>query len=144
MSAMAISMVIPGLGQHLQGHKNRGILYESLVLGTGILAIITNSNHHSTLDDYNNVQDELSTEIYTQMIMTTDIKDLFDKQDRLYDKAISAKNLALVSQIVFGTVWVFNGIDAGFLTKPNQGNSGFSMRIQPTIDGAIFVAKASF
>ena len=144
MSAMAVSMVIPGLGQHLQGHKNRGILYESLVLGTGILAIITTSQHQSTLDDYKNVQKELYTEIDTQMIMTTKIKDLFDKQDKLYDKALSAKNLALVSQIVFGTVWAFNAIDAGFLTKPNQGNSGFSMGIQPTTDGAIFVAKASF
>jgi hypothetical protein len=144
ISAMAASMVIPGLGQHLQGHKNRGIFYESMVLGTGILAIITNSRHQSTLNDYKDVQNELNAEISYQMIMTVDIKNLFDKQDQLYDKAVSAKNLALFSQFLLGAVWAFNAIDAGFLTRPVQDNSGFSMRIQPTIDGAVFVAKASF
>ena len=144
MSAMAVSMVIPGLGQHLQGHRNRGFIYEGLILGTGIFAIITTSHHHSTLNEYTDVRDELYLEMQKEMKMTVKIKNLFNEQDKLYDKAVSAKNLALISQIAFGTLWAFNAIDAGFLIKPNQDNSGFSVNIQPTTDGAIFVAKASF
>jgi len=115
-----------------------------LILGTGIFAIITTSHHHSTLNEYTDVRDELYLEMQQQMKMTAKIKNLFNEQDKLYDKAVSAKNLALISQIIFGIVWAFNAIDAGFLIKPNQDNPGFSVNIQPTIDGAIFVAKASF
>ncbi|MGB9596292.1 MAG: caspase family protein [Candidatus Poribacteria bacterium] len=144
MSAMAVSIVIPGLGQHLQGHKNRGFVYEGLVLGTGIFAIIATSRHHSTLNEYTDLRDKLYLEMQEQMKMTTKIKNMFDEQDKLYDKAVSARNLALVSQLLFGTVWIFNAFDAGFLIKPTYDNSGFSAKIQPTIDGAIFIAKASF
>ncbi len=144
MSAMAVSMVIPGFGQHLQGHRNRGFIYEGLVLGTGLFAIIATSRHHSTLDEYTDFRDKLYLEMQRQMKMTTEIKNMFDEQDKLYDKAVSAKNLALISQIIFGTVWAFNAIDAGFLIKPVQDKSGFSMKVQPTNDGYVFIAKASF
>lgn len=144
MSAMAVSMVIPGLGQHLQGHSNRGFIYEGLVLGTGIFAIIATSRHHSTLNEYTDLRDELYLEMQEQMKMTSKIKNMLNEQDLLYDKAVSAKNLALISQLIFGAVWAFNAFDAGFLIKPYQDNLGFSMKFQPTTDGYIFVAKASF
>jgi len=142
--AFSASMIVPGLGQHLQGHKMRGIVYEGLVLGSGLFALIADSRHHSTLDDYTTVRSELENKANIQMRVTPEIKALFQKQDDAYNKAKSAKNLAIVSQVMFFTAWGFNAFDAGFLIKPVQNNSGLAMDIQPISDGAIFIVKASF
>jgi hypothetical protein len=141
--ALGASLVIPGLGQHLQGHKMRGIVNEGLVIGTGLFALIANSRHHSTLDDYTAIHDELKTEISMQMKVTPEIRTLFQKQDDSYNKAKSAKNLSLIAQLMFFTAWGVNAFDAGFLT-PAQSNSGIVMEIQPIHDGAVFIAKVSF
>jgi uncharacterized caspase-like protein len=142
--AFGASMVIPGLGQHLQGHRIKGFINEGVILGAGLFALIANSRHNSTLDDYNAVRSELENEAKIQMRLTTEIKTLFQKQDDAYNKAKSAKNLAIVSQLLFFTAWGVNAFDAGFLTSPSQNNSGLTMEVQPISNGAEFIVKTSF
>jgi uncharacterized caspase-like protein len=142
--AFGASMVIPGLGQHLQGHKTRGFINEGMVIGTGIFALVANSRHHSTRNDYIAVRNELENKAKIQMRMTSEVEALFREQEDKYNKATSAKNLAIVAQLMFFTAWGVNAFDAGFLAHPAENSSGLAMDIQPISDGAVFIVKASF
>jgi hypothetical protein len=142
--AFGTSAVVPGLGQHLQGHKTRGYMYEGLVLGTGVYALIATSQHHNTLDDYNVVRDKLSMMAQSQTNMTSEIKGLLQNQEDAYNKANSAKSRAILAQVLFGVSWGINALDAGFLVKPDQNSSGLTLEIKPISDGSMIIARGTF
>lgn len=142
--ALGASTIVPGLGQHLQGHKTRGFIYEGVVLATGVYALIATSQHHSTLDDYTEIRDKLLIASQSQMKITSDIKYLLTKQDDAYNKAKSAKSRASLAQVLFGVAWGINALDAGFLIKPSQSNNGLALEIRPISDGSMIIARSSF
>ncbi|HGJ65840.1 TPA: hypothetical protein ENS27_10685, partial [bacterium] len=142
--AMGASAVVPGLGQHLQGQKTRGIAYEAIIAGVGIYTLIATIQHNSTLDDYEIIRNELESKSKIGTYMNSDIKSLIEQQNKAYDKATSAKSMAIVAQVLLGVAWGVNAIDAGFLTKPNPTSSGFALEIRPINDGSMIIARSSF
>ena len=142
--AFSASLLVPGLGQHIQKQNTRGFIYEGLVLGAGIVALIGNIYHNNTLDNYESVRNQIILESQGKTYLTPNLKDLYDEQKKSYDKAKSARNLSIVTQVLFGIMWGINAIDAGVLTEPRSKDSNITMNFQQLYDGGVIIVKNSF
>jgi len=142
--AFAASLIVPGLGHHLQKRHKRGVIYEAAVVGTGIMALVFASSYSGKLDDYNEVRNQLQLIKQGWSLATeTELNALIEKQNEKYDKAKSARTLTIATQIALGIVWAVNAADAG-LTMPVQQSEGVVFQALPTSDGAKLVVRASF
>ncbi|MGQ9608003.1 MAG: caspase family protein [bacterium] len=142
--AFSASLVVPGLGQHIQKQNTRGYIYEGLVIATGIAAIIGNTYHNNILDDYENVRNQIISESQGKTYLTPSLKSLYDKQKDLYNKAKSARNLTIAAQVILGLIWGINAIDAGILTEPELRKTDLTMSFQQLPDGGTIVVKNPF
>jgi len=140
--AFAASLVVPGLGQHLQKRHVRGGIYEAVTIGAGIAALWATSYYRKTLDDYIYVRVRLVTEAPEQTELTSEIRTLLAEQEDAYNKAKSARMLAIATQIVFGAVWGINVLDA--VTKPTRQKDGIAIEAQPTSDGGRILVSMKF
>ena len=138
--AFTASLLVPGLGQHLQKRPNRGWLHMGLAAGTGIAALWARGRHQSTLDDYTNLQSEL---LKRRGLTDGEATDLLNKQDDAYDAARSARRLTIVTQALLGIVWGINAIDAG-IAEFGQQNHGVAIDARPTTDGGRLVVHMPF
>jgi hypothetical protein len=121
-TAFAASLAVPGLGQHLQGRHGRGFLYEGLVAGAGVAAVLTRIRYQQTRDDYLNLE-----------------KQTLDA----YNQTQSARTLAIATQIALGVVWGINAIDAG-ITKTKSQKNRVSLDVRPTTDGGRILVHVPF
>lgn len=143
LKAFAASMAVPGLGQHLQGHRQRGLIYEAAVIGTGAVTVWAFIKYNKASDHYEDVRTQLINEASKQYEITPGISALETKHEDTYDKAKSRRTLATATQIVFGIVWGINALDAGFM-MPAQSSSGIVFEARPTSEGGQILVRASF
>jgi len=134
IATFAASMVVPGLGQHIQKHNMRGIIYEGLVAGLGVFALVSNMHHHNTLDEYLNIQKEIINESQGKSYLTPELRVLYDEQKKSYDKAKSARSLTLTSQLLLGLAWGINAFDAGFFTGYTPQSGSLAIESLPAYD----------
>lgn len=141
--AAAASLIIPGLGHHLQKRHVRGVVYEVIVAAAGIAAFVTLNSYNSKLDDYDAVKAELMS-IKDGKTQTTEsgLNTLIGRQDDAYDKAESARILAVTTQAVLGVIWGINAIDAG-VTMPTQ-YGGLALKSLPNAGGVAILASLPF
>jgi hypothetical protein len=142
LKAFAASMAVPGLGQHLHGHRKRGLIYEAAVIGAGAATVWAFIKYNKALDHYEDVRTQLGDEASKQYEITSGISALEAKQKDTYDKAKSRRTLATATQIVFGVVWGINALDAG-LMMPAQSSSGIVFEARPTSEGGQILVRAS-
>ncbi len=142
--AFSASLIVPGLGQHIQKQNTRGYMYEGLVIAAGIAAIIGNVYHNNTLDDYESVRNQIIYESQGKTYLTPGLKSLYDEQKDLYNKAKSARNVAIATQVILGLVWGINAIDAGVLTEPKSRETSLTMSFQQLSDGGMIIVKNPF
>ena len=140
-TAFAASLVVPGLGQHLQGRSNRGWLYMGLAGVPGILALWANSRYNGTLDDYKELRTQLAGK--TGDDLTPDIEDLIARQNQAHDDAESERTFVIATQVIFGLIWAANVVDAG-MTEFRQPARQFSWDAHPTTDGGRILVHVSF
>ncbi len=119
--AFATSLV-PGLGQHLQGRRTRGLIYEAATVSAGAVALWAWFDHKGKIDDYE--------------------KDPYDLD--LHSKASSARRLAIITQVVCGVVWVTNALDAAIIVKPEPRDNDAALGLYPTSDGVQIMVRAPF
>lgn len=142
--AFSASLLVPGLGQHIQRQNTRGLVYEGLVIGAGIVALIGNMYHNSTLNDYESIRNQVMLESQGKTYLTPNLKNLYDEQKKSYDKAKSARNLAIATQILLGVVWGINAVDAAVLTEPRLKDNNLTMNLHQLYDGGMIIVKNSF
>lgn len=138
----AASLVVPGLGHYLQGRYRRAVLYEVATFGLGGAAWWARNRHRQTLDDYRDVQEQLRTTAPRQTALTSEIIALLAEQTDAHNKAKSARQFAIATQIALGAVWVINAMDAG-LTKPPQ-QKKVVLEARPTADGGHVMVRVNF
>ena len=143
LKAFAASMAVPGLGQHLQGHRQRGFLYEAAVIVAGAVTVWAFIRYNKALDHYEDVRTQLINEASKQYEITPGISALETKHEDAYDKAKSRRKPAIVTQVLFGVVWGINALDAGFM-MPAQSSSGIVFEARPTSEGGQILVRASF
>jgi hypothetical protein len=141
--AFAASLMVPGLGQHLQGQKRRGLLYEAAVAGAGIAALGTYFWYNESLNDYEEIREQLQKEAAEQWQITSRILDLEAEQEDAHNKAETRRLIAILAQVALGTVWAINAVDAGF-TVPPQPISGVVFEARPAPGGGQILVRASF
>jgi len=140
---VAASLVIPGLGQHLNGYSQRGFAYEAVTVATGAVALWALISYNGKLEDYKDAKSLLEAESSNQTELTAGLRDLITKQNDAHDKAESARSLANATQIAFAVVWGISALDAGFV-MPIEKRSGFALEAYPTSDGGRIVVSTSF
>ena len=141
--AFAASLVVPGLGQHLQRRHVRGGLYEAAAVVAGAVALWAMTNHQGTLDDYEDVQKRLEIAAREDRKLTIGVQRLLDEQEQAHDDAESARTLTMVTQIALGVVWAINAVDAGIIGPARQSNE-VAFEAYPTSDGAKVLVRARF
>ena len=114
------SLLVPGLGQHLQGRHIRGAIYEAIIAGAGIATLLARSDYRYDRKQY----EEKGTE-------------------QRYDKAQSSRNQYIAMQVVFFTLWGINAADAGII-KPRQQSSEVAFQAQPAWGGLQLLVSARF
>ena len=143
VGAFAASMVVPGLGQHLQGRRGSGLLYEAAIVGVGAATIWTFIDYNKSLDDYEDIKIQIQTEAPKQTKFTAELSDLEAKQEDAHDTAKSKRIVAMAAQLGLGAIWFINAIDAGFAV-PAQPVSGVVFEALPTSDGGQIMVRAPF
>jgi len=141
--AFATSLVVPGLGQHLQRSHVRGGIYEVMTIGAGVVALWAMNNHQQTLNDYRDVQKQLKEEAPKQTELTSEIRSLLNEQEDAHDKATFAQTLSIATQVGFGIVWGISALDAG-ITTPSQPKKGIAFEAHPTSDGGRILVSMRF
>ena len=139
-TAFAASLVVPGLGQYLQGRSNRGWLYMGLAAGAGVAAVWANGRYQGTVDDYVGVQDRLRNGGLTE----DEALDLLDQQKGAYDDARSARTLTFATQALFAVIWGINVIDVGVAEFGGQRNRRVAVDARPTTDGGRILVHVPF
>ena len=143
MGIAAVSMIIPGLGQHIQGRHLAGYTYEGIILASGIASMITYSSFKSALEDYNDARESLEKQAKSSSEYSTLLAQLKSDQDSAFDKAKSARTVTLICQVLLGTVWMVNIADAAMIT-PEHYSSGIALEPVPADMGAQIVMKTRF
>lgn len=138
-TAFAASLVVPGLGQHLQGRREQGWLYAGVAAGATVAALWARSRYHSALEDYDDYRDQLPV----GSVLTDNIRDLLDKQDGAYNDAESARTLTIATQAILGVVWGINVLDAGVAEFGRQ-NRGVALDAHPTAAGGQILVRVLF
>jgi hypothetical protein len=123
--------VLPGLGQHLNGHHRRAIAYEAAILLAGTASVVASLSHHQKLDDYEAIRAQIEREAPQHVELTAEMKALADQQANAYDEAQSARKLAMASQIVVGFLWAVNALDG--LREPRRPlEAGVTINARPS------------
>jgi hypothetical protein len=143
IGAFAASMVVPGLGQHIQKHYIRGGIYELMTISVGVATLWAASYHQKTLDDYLDAKSRLRTEAPKLTELTLGIRALLSDQKDAYNKAKFARTLAIGTQIALGVAWGINALDA-YAVKPAQQRSGITLEARPTSDGGRILVSMKF
>jgi len=155
VGAFAASLVVPGLGQHLQRRHVRGSLYEVAVIGVGAAALWAMMKYQGALDDYEDAQGRLqvaTAQIQPQVSLVSVQKraeliarahELLVEQEDTHDEAESARTLSIATQIALGIVWGINALDAGII-RPPQRSDEVTFGACLTSDGAQVLVRASF
>ncbi|MBN1292333.1 MAG: PEGA domain-containing protein [Candidatus Latescibacteria bacterium] len=112
-TAIKKSMKLPGQGQRYLGQRKKGNIITTLQIVTLAGTIAAYSNASIAVDRY----DEAKL-VYRNAVEPNDIQIAWDNVRSKHDSAKSASTLAKV--VLFGTfgVYVWNVIDAGFISKP--------------------------
>jgi len=119
--AFAASLIVPGLGQHLQGRYKQGLTYEALVIGSVIAAVYARSYHEDTRSDYLNLLKDNTAS--TNVIET------------YYNKAKSARTLAIATQIMVGISWGINLLDIILTDNSIKSKDATRLKIESTFNG---------
>jgi len=101
LAAFGASMIVPGLGQHLQRRHGAGVLMEVLVAGSAAAAVAATLDYNEKRDRYIWINDNLSRSSYT-----------VDQAIRAQELATEAQTRARVAQIALGAAWLINVLDA--------------------------------
>jgi hypothetical protein len=109
---------IPGLAHHHSGRHGTGYVYEGLAIGAAVGALIATSRYTGKRDDYVEVR----------------------SRER-FDDAVSARDLAALSQIVVVTVFAASAVDA-LLRKPRE--FGYSLRAERRSSAVALMADFVF
>jgi tetratricopeptide (TPR) repeat protein len=128
------SLFIPGLGQHLKRQHLRGFLYEGLAIGTFVAALWARDRYSETLDDYS---------LASYFGSSDSIDDFIKKEEDAFDRAKSARNLAVGTQIAFAGVWFINVLDAT-LTNPILQERRIMLETHPTSEGGRVLVRIQF
>jgi len=128
------SLFIPGLGQHLKRQHLRGFLYEGLAIGTFAAALWARDRYSETLDDYS---------LASYFGSSDSIDDFIKKEEDAFDRAKSARNVAVGTQLAFVGVWFINVLDAT-LTDPMPRERGIILEAHPTSGGGRVLVRVQF
>ena len=119
--AFAASLIVPGLGQHFQGRYKQGLTYEALVIGSVIAAVYARNYHEDTRSDYlNSLKDNTAS---TNVIET------------YYNKAKSARTLAIATQVMVGISWGINVLDIILTNNSIKSKDATRLKIESTFNG---------
>ncbi len=110
--AFAASLLLPGLGQHLNGNNGRGVAYEVAIALAGATAVAATVRHRRTLDDYESIRSELANAAPRQLELTAQLQEIVSRQEDAYSEAESARKLAVASQIAVAILWGVNALDS--------------------------------
>ena len=127
----------------MQGRHTRGWLYAGVTIGVGVAAVGTRISHQQTLDDYDDVQAQLREMAPQQAEVTSELRALINEQKNTYDKAKSARALAIATQITLGVLWGLNALDAG-LVEPARHRNRVAFEARPTDDGGRVLVHVRF
>ena len=128
------SLFIPGLGQHLKRQHLRGFLYEGLAIGTFAAALWARDRYSETLDDYS---------LASYFGSSDSVDDFIRKEEDAFDRAKSARNVAVGTQLAFVGVWFINVLDAT-LTDSMPRERGIILEAHPTSGGGRVLVRVQF
>ena len=128
------SLFIPGLGQHLKRQHLRGLLYEGLAIGTFAAALWARDRYSETLDDYS---------LASYFGSSDSVDDFIRKEEDAFDRAKSARNVAVGTQLAFVGVWFINVLDAT-LTDSMPRERGIILEAHPTSGGGRVLVRVQF
>lgn len=114
------SLLVPGLGQHLQGRHVRGAAYETAIAATGVGMLLAINDYGEKLDRYES-----------------------KGKKEYYDSAQSARRRSIAMQAAFWLLWAANVVDAGII-EPRPQSRGVAFEARPTSDGLQFLVRAKF
>ncbi len=114
------SLLVPGLGQHLQGRHVRGAAYETAIAATGVGMLLAINDYGEKLDRYES-----------------------KGKKEYYDSAQSARRRSIAMQAAFWLLWAANAVDAGVI-EPRPQSRGVAFEARPTSEGLQILVRATF
>jgi len=141
--AASSSLLLPGLGQHLNGRHSRGIAYEVAVGLAGAAVVVATLHHRQTLDDYNALRLQVESQAPLHTELTPELQDLSAQQLNAYDDTQSARKLAVAARIAAATIWVVNALDST-LTTPQRGHGALTFGARTSRQGVLAALSLRF
>jgi hypothetical protein len=141
--AVSSSLLLPGLGQHLNGRHVRAIAYEVAAGLAGAAAVVATVHHRQSLDDYDALRLQVATQAPLHTELTPYLQDLASQQLDAYDDTESARKLAVAAQIAAAIIWAISAVDSTF-TTPQRGGGGLTFDTRPSRQGALAFVSLRF
>lgn len=98
LTAFGASLIVPGLGQHVQRRHKTGAFVELLAIGSAVAAGAATLDYHAKRDDFIRINDDFS---YSD-----------DRAASARATAEEAQTRARWAQMAAGAVWALNALDA--------------------------------
>jgi uncharacterized caspase-like protein len=171
--AFAVSLAVPGLGQHIQERHRRGLLYEAGIFGTGVVALWAAAKDEDTVAAAAGIclcalwgANALDAGIADGKAFAASLAVPGLGQHRqgrhwrglLYEAGTigifttavwaNAKDkgdgLQTAAWITLGVLWGANALDAGFFAEPARYSSETAFEAHPTSDDVKVLVRAPF
>ena len=115
VNVMLKSMLLPGLGQFMDGRKVSGSVFSIASLGSVAYLAINVMDHNTNVDDF-----DAAKASFDAAVTSADREAYRIKANKLQSDCDDSNGLVVASAAIFGVVYLANVVDSYFFTEENK------------------------